>query len=198
MALIQVLSDSIGPRLVGTPNSSRARRIKGVYAKWGISARSERWYLGGMAAARGDASRIWKLRGLEHGGHLLVESGTKGSPCRARRKFWLTARLGRVCRLAAPGQGKYVLASPPQPVCRPDSSYLRWPGRQPSRPEPERAAIRTGLAGPLRYFGQRAGGCSPSDSRMPAHSASSPRSGPVAGASRGSSRPAPGWFLPWG
>ena len=44
MTLIQVLTDSIGPRLTGTRNSLSGQEwLKKIYAGWGITARSEQY-----------------------------------------------------------------------------------------------------------------------------------------------------------
>ncbi|HJR35628.1 MAG TPA: M20/M25/M40 family metallo-hydrolase [Gemmatimonadales bacterium] len=131
MTLLQVLSDSIGPRLTGTPNSLRGQEwITGIYSRWGIPARSERY--GTWAGWRRGPSHIDlmapRVRSLQ-GTMLAWSPGTKGRPVQ-----------GGTVILADPGdsvafaawlpnvKGKFVLASMPQISCRPDSSYRQWAG----------------------------------------------------------------------
>lgn len=133
MTLLQVLSDSIGPRLTGTPNSLSGQEwIKGIYAQWGIPARSERY--GTWAGWRRGPSHIDlmvpRVRSLQ-GTMLAWSPGTKGRPVQ-----------GGTVILADPGdsvafaawlpsvKGKFVLASVPQIACRPDSSYRQWAGAE--------------------------------------------------------------------
>lgn len=147
MALIQVLSDSIGPRLTGSPNSLAGQEwLKRVYASWGISARSEQY--GTWAGWRRGPTHLElsapRVRSLE--ATLLAWSpGTRGRPVQGpaviladpRDSAAFTAWLPQV-------KGKYVLASAPQPVCRPDSSYSRWAGADALEAlNRERAAIRS-------------------------------------------------------
>lgn len=133
MTLLQVLSDSLGPRLTGTPGSLSAQEwIKGVYSRWGIPARSERY--GTWAGWRRGPTHIDllapRVRSLE-GTMLAWSPGTKGKPVH-----------GGTVILADPGdsvafaawlpqvKGKFVLASVPQLACRPDSSYREWAGAE--------------------------------------------------------------------
>src|SRR5687767_7788303 len=133
MTLLQVLSDSIGPRLTGTPNSLSGQEwIKGIYGQWGIPARSERY--GTWAGWRRGPSHIDlmapRVRSLQ-GTMLGWSPGTRGRPVQ-----------GGTVILADPGdsvafaawlpsvKGKFVLASVPQISCRPDSSYRQWAGAE--------------------------------------------------------------------
>jgi carboxypeptidase Q len=133
MTLLQALSDSIGPRLTGTPNSLSGQEwIKGMYSRWGIPARSERY--GTWAGWRRGPSHIDlmapRVRSLQ-GTMLAWSPGTKGRPVQ-----------GGTVILADPGdsvgfaawlptvKGKFVLASVPQISCRPDSSYRQWAGAE--------------------------------------------------------------------
>jgi hypothetical protein len=151
MTLMQVLSDSIGPRLVGTPNSLAGQEwIKGIYARWGMTARSERY--GTWAGWRRGPTQLElvapRVRSLE-ATMLGWSPGTKGKPVQGGTVILADPRDS----VAFAGwlrqvKGKYVLASPPQPVCRPDSSYLRWAGADAFEAlNRERAAIRTAWQG---------------------------------------------------
>jgi carboxypeptidase Q len=131
MTLMQVLTDSIGPRLTGTQNSLSGQEwIKKIYAGWGITARSEQY--GTWTGWRRGPSYIDlispRVRTLE-GTILAWSPGTRGKPVQ-----------GATVILADPGdsvafaawlptvKGKIVLGSAPEPTCRPDSSYKRWGG----------------------------------------------------------------------
>ncbi|HWN81579.1 MAG TPA: hypothetical protein VNM87_05765, partial [Candidatus Udaeobacter sp.] len=86
MSLLQVLSDSLGPRLTGTPGAAAAQTwIKEVYAKWGIPSRSEQF--GTWMGWRRGPSHIDlvapRVRSLE-GGMLAWSPGTKGKPVEGR------------------------------------------------------------------------------------------------------------------
>lgn len=132
MSLLQVLSDSLGPRLTGTPGAAAAQTwIKEVYSKWGIPSRSEQF--GTWMGWRRGPSHIDlvapRVRSLE-GVMLAWSPGTKGKPVE-----------GRTVVLQDPGdstafaawlpqvKGRIVLASPPEPSCRTDSSYVQWAGK---------------------------------------------------------------------
>jgi carboxypeptidase Q len=132
MKLIQILTDSIGPRLTGTPNSVAGQEwLKSLYTAWGISARSEQY--GTWIGWRRGPSHLEliapRVRSLE-GTILAWSPGTKGKPVQ-----------GATVILADPGdsvafaawlpsvKGKVVLASAPEITCRPDSSYRQWAGQ---------------------------------------------------------------------
>jgi hypothetical protein len=146
MSFIQILSDSLGPRLTGTPNSLAAQEwIKKVYASWGVAARSEPY--GTWQGWKRGPSHIDlispRVRSLE-GTMLAWSPGTRGKPVQ-----------GATIVLADPGdtvafaawlpqvKGRMVLASMPQLSCRPDSSYRQWGGVEAfGELDRERAAIR--------------------------------------------------------
>ena len=146
MSFIQILSDSLGPRLTGTPGSVASQDwIKKIYGSWGVAARSEPY--GTWQGWKRGPSHIDlispRVRSLE--GTLLAWSpGTKGKPVQ-----------GPTIVLANPGdsvafaawlpqvKGKMVLGSMPQISCRPDSSYRQWGGEAAfAELERERAALR--------------------------------------------------------
>ncbi|HLG04844.1 MAG TPA: peptidase M28, partial [Gemmatimonadales bacterium] len=124
MGLIQVLTDSVGPRLTGSPGMLSGQEwLKANYAKWGISARSEQYgtWIGwrrGTTQVDLLAPRVRTLDGMM----LAWSPGTRGKPVQ-----------GTTVILADPGdsasfaawlpqvKGKFVLGSPAEPTCRPDS-----------------------------------------------------------------------------
>ncbi|NOT09232.1 MAG: M20/M25/M40 family metallo-hydrolase [Gemmatimonadales bacterium] len=129
--LLQVLSDSIGPRLTGSPGILAGQEwLKASYAKWGITARSEKY--GTWTGWRRGPTHIDliapRLRSLE--GQMLAWSpGTKGKSVEGG-----TVILGNPSDSAAfaawlpLAKGKFVLMSFNEPTCRTDSSYVKWAG----------------------------------------------------------------------
>ena len=139
--LAQVLLDSIGPRLTGSPGMKSASDwVLGKYREWGITGRQERY--GTWRSWRRGPTHIDllqpRVRTLE-GTMLAWSPGTRG------------AVTGEVVALPESDfagwlrtiRGKYVLLSPPQPTCRPDDSWQRnaRPGSF-ERMQQERAAAR--------------------------------------------------------
>jgi len=155
MGLIQVLTDSVGPRLTGSPGMLSGQEwLKANYAKWGISARSEQYgtWIGwrrGTTQVDLLAPRVRTLDGMM----LAWSPGTRGKPVQ-----------GTTVILADPGdsasfaawlpqvKGKFVLGSPAEPTCRPDSSYIRWAG-QPAFQELSQARQRERAAWQRRNLG---------------------------------------------
>ena len=133
MALIQVLTDSIGPRLTGTPGMAAGQEwLKATYRKWGISARTERY--GTWIGWRRGPSQVDllapRVRSLE--GRMLAWSpGTRGRPVQGTTVILADPRDSAAFAAWLPQvRGKFVLGSMAEPTCRPDSSYLRWAGQE--------------------------------------------------------------------
>jgi len=160
MVLIQALTDSIGPRLSGTPGMAAGQEwLKATYGKWGITARTEQYgtWLGWRRGTTHVDLLAPRVRSLE-GTMLGWSPGTRGKPVQ-----------GATVILADPGdsagfaawlpqvKGKFVLGSPAEPTCRPDSSYLRWAG-QPAFDELNRARQANRAAWQRRNLGFGAGG----------------------------------------
>ncbi len=129
--LIQALTDSIGPRLTGSPGMERGQAwLQSLYRRWGISARAEQYgtWLGwrrGTTHVDLIAPRVRSLEGMM----LAWSAGTGGRPVEgtvvllpdlpdsAAYSAWLpTVR------------GKFVALSAPEPTCRPEAN-LREFGR---------------------------------------------------------------------
>lgn len=121
--LAQVLMDSIGPRLTGSPGQKAAQSwILGRYREWGIPARNEQY--GTWRTWRRGPTHLDliepRVRTLE-GTMLAWSPGTAGPV------------TGEVVPLPENGfaswlssvRGKYVLVSVPQPSCRPEDSWRR-------------------------------------------------------------------------
>jgi carboxypeptidase Q len=126
--LAQTLTDSLGPRLTGSPGQKAAQDwAVAQYARWGIQARNERYgtwrgWRRGVTHADLVAPRVRSLEATM----LAWSPGTKGAvqgdvvvlpdaPDSAR----FAAALPRV-------KGKFVLVSFPQPTCRPDSNWRQF------------------------------------------------------------------------
>ncbi len=132
MSLIQVLTDSIGPRLTGTPGMAAGQEwLKATYAKWGVTARSERY--GTWVGWRRGPSHVDllapRVRSLE--GRMLAWSpGTRGRPVQGPTTVLADPRdSAGFATWLQQVRGKFVLGSMAEPTCRPDSSYIRWAGQ---------------------------------------------------------------------
>jgi carboxypeptidase Q len=124
----QVLLDSIGPRLSGSPAHKSANdwAVK-VFGEWGIEARNERYgtwggWRRGVAHADLIAPRVRPLNS-----YLLAWSpGTQGKvegPVIALPEFETKMAFDAWLPTVS---GKFVLTSFPQPTCRPDESWEEY------------------------------------------------------------------------
>jgi len=123
LALAQVLMDSLGPRLTGTPEYEAAQAwVLSTYQSWGVNARNEQ-YGTWMGWERGITHIDLvepRIRSL-HGMNLAWSPGTKKKadvillPDFADSASFV-AWLPQV-------KGKFVAISFPQPTCRPDDNW---------------------------------------------------------------------------
>ncbi|MFL5560605.1 MAG: M28 family peptidase [Gemmatimonadaceae bacterium] len=130
--LAEVLMDSIGPRLMGSPQNRAANDwLVKTYQSWGISAKNEQY--GTWRDWKRGQSRVELLapraRTLEAtmlawsaptpragvSGEVVIIPSASVTKDSAGFNRW----LGTV-------KGKIVMISFPQPTCRPDSSWARW------------------------------------------------------------------------
>ncbi len=124
--LAQVLTDSIGPRLVGSPAyRSAADWLEGQYRAWGIPTREERY--GTWLGWRRGRSHIDlvepRIRSLE-GTQLAFSPGTGGRPVRGEAILLADAADTAAFRAWLPQvRGRWVAVSFPEPSCRPDSAF---------------------------------------------------------------------------
>jgi hypothetical protein len=127
--LLQVLSDSIGPRLTGSPGMKRGNDwLVAAYTSWGIEAKNESygtWKSWRRGSTHVDlvAPRVRSLEGMM----LAWSAGTGGKdvegdvvilpdvPDSAAFVAWLPS-----------ARGKFVLISMLQPTCRPDDNWERF------------------------------------------------------------------------
>ena len=123
MALAQVLMDSIGPRLTGTPGYEAAQAwLLSTYQSWGVDARNEQ-YGTWMGWERGithiDLVKP-RIRSL-HGMNLAWSPGTK-----KRANVIPLPDLADSASFVAwlpQVKGKFVAISFPEPTCRPDNNW---------------------------------------------------------------------------
>ncbi|MGH7537069.1 MAG: M28 family peptidase [Gemmatimonadales bacterium] len=129
-ALAQVLLDSLGPRLTGSPEMEAAQdwMVK-TYQSWGITARKERY--GTWRGWRRGPTHIDlvapRVRSLE--GTMLAWSPGTPQGKKVRAPVVILPDIVDSTAFAAylpQLKGKFVLVSFPQPTCRPDTSWERW------------------------------------------------------------------------
>ncbi len=127
--LAQALSDSIGPRLTGSPGfASASDWVVAQYKKWGIDARRDVY--GTWRGWRRGLSHIDlmepRLRSLE-GTMLAWSPGTNGKPVTAEAiilpKFKDSTEFVKWLPAA---RGKIVLLSPSWPTCRGSEDWYRF------------------------------------------------------------------------
>ena len=129
MKLIQVLTDSIGPRLSGSPGIKRGNDwLVATYKSWGVEARNEQYgtWMGWRRGITHIDLMQPRVRSLE--GTLLAWSGgTGGKPVDAETVVLPDLPDSNGFNQWLPSvKGKYVLISFPQPTCRPDSSFKEF------------------------------------------------------------------------
>jgi carboxypeptidase Q len=130
--LAQVLMDSIGPRLTGSPaNRSANDWLLRTYKAWGIDARNEQYgtwrdWTRGTSGVELVAPRRRVLEATMH----AWSASTPANGVTAEVVIIPTAReLGDsagFARWLTTVKGKVVLAGMPQPTCRPDSDIRFW------------------------------------------------------------------------
>lgn len=130
--LAQVLMDSIGPRLTGSPQNRAANDwLLRTYQSWGIAAKNEQygtwrdWKRGQsrieLVAPRARALEAtmlaWSAPTPKNGvtGEVVIPPPASVTKDSAGFSRW----IGTV-------KGKIVLMNFPQPTCRPDTSWARW------------------------------------------------------------------------
>lgn len=125
----QVLLDSIGPRLTGTPGMTAASDwVIGQYTAWGIEARREEY--GTWRGWRRGLSHIGlvapRVRSLE-GTMLGWSPGTNGRPVTAEAIILPQfADSTEFVRWLPQARGKIVLLSPAWPTCRPSEDWYQF------------------------------------------------------------------------
>ena len=124
--LAQTLTDSLGPRLTGSPDMTRAQQwLLDTYRSWGITARREQY--GTWKAWRRGPSHIDlvqpRVRSLE-GMMLAWSPGTGGRPVEGGVVSLPQVADSAAFRAWLPNvRGKFVAISMPQPTCRPNKTW---------------------------------------------------------------------------
>ena len=148
-ALAQVLLDSLGPRLTGTPGSEAASDwVSSMYGSWGIEARQERYgtWRGWQRGTTHVDLLEPRVRTLE-ATMLAWSPGTSGPLTRSAVVFPRISTAAELDHFLADARGKFVLVSFPQPTCRPDENWERWGAEASlSRLESQRTAARQNWA----------------------------------------------------
>ena len=156
-SLLQTLTDSIGPRLTGTPQIQSAHDFMvRTYAGWGVPAKNER--VGSWKGWRRGPAHIDlvapRVRTLE-ATMLAWSPGTRGRDVSG--PVVILPDLADSAAYAAwlpQARGKFVLVSMPQPTCRPDDSWERAATPETlARVRRERDAIRTAWTERVRKTG---------------------------------------------
>jgi carboxypeptidase Q len=131
-ALAQILMDSIGPRLVGSPANRAANDwLLRTYAGWGIAAHNEqygtwlRWARGpSQVVLLAPRTRVLEATQLPWSPRTPAE-GITGDLVLLPRAEEAGDSAG-FARWLAGVKGKFVLLDYPQPTCRPDPSWKAW------------------------------------------------------------------------
>jgi carboxypeptidase Q len=127
--LAQALMDSVGPRLNGSPGHKAGNDwLVSQYGKFGISARNEQygtWRSWKRGAAHLDLITP-RVRTLE-ATMLAWSPGTNGKPVQAGIVLIPDFADSNAFNAWLPSiKGKFVLASAPNPTCRPDDQWEKW------------------------------------------------------------------------
>jgi hypothetical protein len=128
--LSQVLMDSIGPRLTGTPHIKRGNDwLVKTYTAWGIPARNEQYgtWKGWDRGVTHIDLLTPRVRTLE-GTLLAWSAGTPdGKPVTGSVVILPEVADSNAFRAWLPqAKGKFVLVSMPQPTCRPDATWREF------------------------------------------------------------------------
>lgn len=131
----QVLMDSIGPRLTGSPQSRAANDwIVKTYATMGISAKNEQYgtwrdWTRGLSRVELVTPRLKNLDALVVPWSPGTPNAGIGGEVTIVPPLSQTKDSAGIMAWVKSVKGKVVLTSFPQPTCRPDSSWLFWGGQ---------------------------------------------------------------------
>jgi carboxypeptidase Q len=131
-ALAQVLMDSIGPRLTGSPANRAANDwLVRTYKSWGVDAKNEQYgtwrdWTRGTSGLTLVAPRTRVLEATMHAWSTATPAGGVTADVVIIPRAAEIADSAGFVRWLASARGKLVLASMPQPTCRPDSDTRFW------------------------------------------------------------------------
>jgi len=130
--LAQVLMDSIGPRLTGSPaNRSANDWLVKTYGQWGITARNEKYgtwrdWARGQSRVELTQPRVRTLEATQLAWSAATPAGGVTGEVVNLPMFGATMDSAGFTRWLGTVRGKFVLMSFPQPTCRPDTSWQAW------------------------------------------------------------------------
>src|SRR5579884_2694005 len=130
--LAQVLMDSIGPRLTGSPANRTANDwLVATYKAWGIDVRNEQYgtwrdWTRGVSGLELVAPRHRVLEATMHAWSATTPEGGVTADVVIVPPASETRDDAGFQRWLASTKGKLVLVSMPQPSCRPDSDLKTW------------------------------------------------------------------------
>jgi len=128
----QVLMDSIGPRLTGSPANRAANDwLLRTYKSWGIDAKNEQYgtwrdWTRGPSQLTLVAPRTRVLEATMHAWSSATPPGGVTADVVAIPRASEIGDSAGFARWLVSVKGKLVLASMPQPTCRPDSDIKTW------------------------------------------------------------------------
>lgn len=130
--LAQVLMDSIGPRLTGSPANRAANEwLLRTYKAWGIDAKNEQYgtwrdWTRGPSGLQLVAPRVRVLEATMHAWSAATPAGGVTADVVILPPASETRDSAGFARWLGTVKGKLVLASMPFPTCRPDSDIRFW------------------------------------------------------------------------
>jgi carboxypeptidase Q len=130
--LAQVLMDSIGPRLTGSPANRAANDwLVRTYKSWGVDAKNEQYgtwrdWTRGASGITLVAPRVRVLEATMHAWSAATPAGGVTADVVGMPSVSEFADSAGFARWLSGVRGKLVLASMPQPSCRPDSDTRFW------------------------------------------------------------------------
>jgi len=131
-SLAQVLMDSIGPRLTGSPANRAANDwLLATYRAWGVDAKNEQYgtwrdWTRGPSGLELVAPRVRVLEATMHAWSATTPAGGVTTDVVIIPRASEIVDSAGFARWLAGARGKIVLASMPQPSCRPDSDTRFW------------------------------------------------------------------------
>ena len=130
--LAQVLMDSIGPRLTGSPaNRSANEWLVKTYTSWGIAARNEKYgtwrdWTRGQSRIELTQPRARTLEATQLAWSPATPAGGVTAEVVNLPVYGAAMDSAGFRRWLGTVRGKFVLISFPQPTCRPDTNWQAW------------------------------------------------------------------------
>ena len=130
--LAQVLMDSIGPRLTGSPaNRSANEWLVKTYTSWGITARNEKYgtwrdWARGQSRIELTQPRARTLEATQLAWSPATPAGGVTAEVVNLPVYGAAMDSAGFRRWLGTVRGKFVLISFPQPTCRPDTNWQAW------------------------------------------------------------------------